>query len=363
MEDRAQDFDLKHLLKDLVQIESPSGDTEGIQHVMQRLAQDLPQDVQVQWHSTPRGPILEAQRGSGGALLLGHADTVWERGTLRTMPWRDDQERIYGPGVLDMKAGLALAVAVIRQTDVPIRFLVTPDEEIGSQASRAYLESRARDAVVVLVLEAGMPDGAVKIARSGVGDFQLSIEGIESHAGLDPDRGVSAIRELAQQILWLSSLENRLLGTTINVGVVEGGTRTNVVPGKARAYIDVRVQTSREMNRIMDTLTAPPRFDPKISVQYQGHFNRPPMEPNHRMMRWFEYAAKMWEEKTSTPLRGARVGGASDGNYTAPIAPTLDGVGAVGHGAHARHEYVEWSTMEPRLHLLKTLVARAAEAV
>ncbi|MDA8193622.1 MAG: M20 family metallopeptidase [Thermaerobacter sp.] len=356
-------FEMKTLLKDLVAIESPSGEPEGIRQVMRRLSQDLPQDMAMRWHDTPRGPIFEARRGSGGALLLGHADTVWPRGTLQTMPWREDGDLVYGPGTLDMKAGLVLAVAALRSSDAPAVLLVTPDEEIGSGASRPLLESRAREAQVVLVLEAGMPDGAVKIARSGVGDFHLSITGVESHAGLEPERGASAIKELAQQILWLGGLENRLLGTTLNPGVVDGGTRTNVVAGRAEGYIDVRVQTAREMERITETLAAPPRFDPRVKVEYRGAFNRPPMEPDPPMLRWFEYAASIWKHTTGQVMHGMRVGGASDGNFTARLAPTLDGLGAVGQGAHARHEHIAWSSMNPRLALLEQLLARAAEGL
>lgn len=364
MEVLAPNFDVKELTRRLVQAESPSGDGPAIRAVLRILAEALPEGLSIRWHETSRGPILEAGRGTKGCLVLGHADTVWPKGTLAEMPWREEEGRVYGPGVLDMKAGLALAVGALYEVrdEVPFTFLVTPDEEIGSVASRPLIEARAREAPLVLVLEAGARDGGLKIGRAGVGDFHLTIQGIESHAGLEPDQGVSAIRELAQQTLWLSSLENRLLGTTVNVGIVEGGTRTNVVAGRAHAYIDIRVQTPREMDRIIDTLSAPPRFEPKCRVFYRGQFNRPPMEPNPAMQFWLDQAARRWKQRTGRSLPAVRVGAASDGNFTAPLAPTLDGLGAIGQGPHARHEHVVWEHIGPRMDLVRYLVEKAGQS-
>ncbi|NMP22133.1 M20/M25/M40 family metallo-hydrolase [Sulfobacillus harzensis] len=352
---------MRQWLQELVMIESPSGDAKGVQDVMERIAEVLDGTGRIRWETTPMGPILQISRGSGGALLLGHADTVWPQGTLKDMPWRDEGEWVYGPGALDMKAGLALAMAVIRDLPetVPFRLLVTPDEEVGSEASRTAIEEAAQLAPLVLVLESGMPGGAIKVGRAGVGDFRLYVRGIESHAGLDPDRGASAIRELAHQILWLEGLEQKVLGTTVNVGVVSGGTRSNVVAGKAEAHIDVRVTTRTEMDRIRATLEAPPRFDPNCQVEYQGGINRPPMEPTADSAVWVERARRIWSSVAGQQLAGVRVGGASDGNFTARFTPTLDGLGAVGIGAHARGEGVEWRWMEPRHALLTQLISEA----
>lgn len=354
---------MRRLLRELVEAESPSGDIAGLTDVTERVADAVKRPgIWIRRHATDQGPLLEVGSGQGGALLLGHADTVWPRGTLAEMPWREEGDRVFGPGCLDMKAGLVLAVWAIRQAGdgVPFRLLVTPDEEVGSAASRAIIEDRARQASVVLVLEPGMPGGALKTARSGVGDFRLVVSGVESHAGLDPDRGASATLELARQVLWLAGLADRRLGTTVNVGTVRGGTRSNVVAGHAEARVDVRVAVDAEIGRIERALMSPPRFDERVRVQYTGAFDRPPLEPSAANQAWFERARRIWLELTGRELGGLRVGGASDGNFTARICPTLDGLGGVGEGAHARHEHVDWTFMPLRLALIVRLMQDAA---
>lgn len=353
---------MRQWLKDLVTVESPSGDIEGITAVMERVAGALADVGEIRWQHTDAGPILDVRRGQGGALLLGHADTVWDHGALAEMPWRDEGDWVYGPGSLDMKGGLVLAMAAIQSLpeSVPFRLLVTPDEEVGSAASLLTIQEAATLAPLVLVLESGMPGGAIKVGRAGVGDFHAEVIGIESHAGLDPERGASAVREMAHQILWLESLEQKILGTTVNVGTVQGGTRSNVVAGRVEAHIDIRVKTRSEMQRLEATLAAPPRFDARCQVTYRGGFNRPPMEPTAESAVWVEKASRVWEGVTGEPLAGVRVGGASDGNFTAALAPTLDGVGPVGQGPHARQEGVEWRWMMPRLALLRELLVEVA---
>lgn len=356
--------EIRTLMHDLVVTESPSGGAIGIHRVMERLLSDLlaVPDIRVDWHQEAGFPLLEVSRGTGGALLLGHADTVWPEGTLLTMPWHEDQEgQIFGPGILDMKAGLAIAVFALRgiAPGIPFRLLVTPDEEIGSALSRPYIEEYAKAASLALILESGMPQGGLKIARAGVGEFTCTVTGIESHAGLDPEKGASAIREMAQQVLWLETLEHRILGTTLNAGVVSGGTRTNVVAGQAEIRIDVRVRTQGEMHRIENTLAHPPVFDARTRVQYTGGFNRPPMESSPASQEWFQRAETTWRDHTDWPLEGLRVGGASDGNFTARLTPTLDGLGAVGLGAHARHEQIDWKYVAPRVGLVRELVEAA----
>lgn len=353
---------LKRLVKDLVCMESPSFDAEGVEQVELRLAEEMDaQGAECLFYPTDRGPVLEVRRGQGGALLLGHADTVWPRSTLQKMPFRDAGGVLSGPGVLDMKAGLVYTLAAVSQldTEVPFDWLVTPDEEVGSEASRTLIEDRAHGAPVVLVAEPGAAGGALKIGRAGVGNFLLEIVGIQSHAGLDPKAGASAIRELAQQILWLGSLENHLLGTTVNVGVVEGGSRPNVIAGQAKAQIDIRVRTSKEMERMQETLNHPPHFDARTSIHYVGGFSRPPMDLRPEAARWFDVAADIWQGLTGARLDGLNVGGASDGNFTAALAPTLDGLGAVGQGAHAVHEQVQWDYTQPRIQLIRSLVEQA----
>ncbi len=360
---RASD-DMRQWLETLVKIESPSGHAEGIGQVMDVVAEVLGDKGAVSRIPTPAGPMMEISRGQGGALILAHADTVWPLGTLAEMPWREQGDWVYGPGSLDMKGGIAIAMAAIREIadSVPYTFLITPDEEVGSDDSREAIEDAARRSRLVLVLESGMPGGAVKVGRAGVGDYRLHIRGVESHAGLEPEKGASAIKELSHHIQWMEGLENKVLGTTLNVGVVEGGTRSNVVAGKAWAHIDVRVTTRSEMERIEATLSAPPRFDARCEVVYEGGFNRPPMEPTVDSQQWFHEASHIWRQATGQELAGVRVGGASDGNLTALLAPTMDGLGPVGQGAHARNEGVDWRYMEPRRQLVQELLIRAGRS-
>jgi glutamate carboxypeptidase len=350
-------------LKHLVELESPSGDVTGLTRVMNHIADVLSEVGHVQMLTTSAGPLLSVSRGGGGALILGHADTVWPLGTIEEMPFVDTGGWIYGPGALDMKGGLVLAMQALLNVpgDIPFTFLVTPDEEVGSEASRTVIEDRARRARLVLVLESGMPGGAIKIGRAGVGDFHLNITGIESHAGLEPEKGASAIAELAHQILWLEGLTNRAAGTTLNVGVVQGGSRSNVVAGRVQADIDVRVTTQAEMDRLTTALAVPPCFDDRCQVQYRGGFNRPPMEPTAGSQVWVAWASQRWQALTGEPLQGVHVGGASDGNFTAALTPTLDGLGPIGQGAHARHEGVDWRFMLPRLQLISDLIVEAAQ--
>ncbi|PSR22314.1 MAG: carboxypeptidase [Sulfobacillus acidophilus] len=350
-------------LKHLVELESPSGDVAGITRVVDYIAAALSGVGAVQRLDTAAGPLLEVSRGVGGALILGHADTVWPLGTIEEMPFVDKGDWVYGPGTLDMKGGLILAMQALLDLpgDTPFTFLVTPDEEVGSEASRAIIEDRARRARLVLVLESGMPGGAIKIGRAGVGDFHLTITGIESHAGLAPDQGASAIRELAHQILWLDALANPTAGTTVNVGVVQGGSRSNVVAGRVYADIDIRVTTQSERDRLTQALSVPAQFDDRCRVQYLGEFNRPPMEPTPASQAWVARASQRWQAITGEPLQGGYVGGASDGNFTAVLAPTLDGLGPIGQGAHARHEGVEWRFMVPRLQLISDLIVEAGK--
>lgn len=358
--------EMRRWLKALVEEESPSGYASGIKAVMEQIANILkPADVEIIWHWRGGMPILEMKRGAGGPLLLGHADTVWPIGTLTQMPYRDEGETVHGPGVLDMKAGLVIGAAALRDLpkEVPFSFVITPDEEVGSALSRLFIEQAAQSHSLVLVLESGLENGGLKIGRAGVGQYRLQVTGVESHAGLDPTKGASAIRELAQQILWLATLENRILQTTINVGTVQGGTRSNVMAGHAEAQLDIRVRTNSEGERIAAILRNPPVFDKRTTVSYAGDFSRPPMEPGPLHGGWFEKASELWMQYTGEKLAGSRVGGASDGNFCARLTPTLDGVGAVGKGAHARHEQVLWRFMEARKDLIGGLIRMANDGV
>ncbi|MEU6796450.1 M20 family metallopeptidase [Nonomuraea wenchangensis] len=291
--------------------------------------------------------------GEAPVLLLAHYDTVWPAGTLAGWPFTVDGDLATGPGAFDMKAGLVQLVWALRALDAaglprpPVRLLLNGDEEIGSPLSRPLIEESAKSAAAVLVFEASA-DGALKTARKGVGIFHLSITGVEAHAGLEPAKGASAIDELARAVRHLHDLADPDAGTTLNVGVVSGGTGSNVVAGAAHAEVDVRVASQAEAARIGAALAALRPYDERASFELRGGWNRPVMERGPGTARLFglarEVAAGMGIE-----LRECAVGGASDGNFAAALGvPVLDGLGAVGDGAHARHEHVSVAGMLER---------------
>ena len=313
--------------------------------------------------SQTRGEVGHPQRP---ILLLGHMDTVYPIGTISRMPFRVSKGRVYGPGVLDMKAGIAIALQVIEallqwnngRLARPIIALFVSDEEVGSKSSRAITERLAGQSEAVLVLEpaAGLR-GAVKTARKGVGEYTLQVEGVAAHAGLDSDKGRSAIVELSRQILRLSELANPQRGTTLNVGRIGGGTRSNVVPAEASAVIDVRVSTKEDARTVDRELKSLRPFDPACKVKVNGGMNRPPMERTRGVAALYQKAREIAKE-LGWELDEASVGGGSDGNFTAALGvPTLDGLGAVGEGAHSQGEYVVVSELPKRAALLAGLIS------
>jgi len=299
-----------------------------------------------------------------GVLLLGHFDTVWAAGTLASMPVRRDGDRLFGPGVFDMKAGIAIALAAVRalldtkQRRPAIHMLLTTDEEIGSATSREEIVAAARRSRAVLVLEPALPGGALKTARKGCGEYELLVEGVAAHAGLDPGKGVSAIHELADHIRAIEALADPRSGVTLNVGVVEGGTRANVVAARARAVVDARALTSADANRVDAALR---RLQPRragVRLTLRGGFERPPMERSSDVDRLFNLAREV-ASQLGRSLDEGTAGGGSDGNFTAAAGvPTLDGLGAVGDGAHAAHEHVTISDLPWRAALVAGLIAR-----
>lgn len=349
------------VVEELVRTESPSGDLEGLGQVA-GIIQDRLASAHVEYRrwDTEAGPLIRAEVGGGAGrvLLLAHMDTVWDRGTLASLPYRIEDGRAYGPGIFDMKAGLAFAVLALQQLNADparpwtIEALFTPDEEVGSHQSRGLIEERAQGADLVLVLESPMPGGGLKIGRKGVGSFTLQVEGRAAHAGLEPEKGIDAVEELAHQILAIKGLARPDRGTTINVGVVRGGTRSNVVAQQAFGEIDVRVSEPDEPARLSQAWRELGAILPGAEVQITGGWNRPPMVPTAAVHRWLGVLRGLWAEYGRGPLDAGFVGGASDGNFTAPWAPTLDGLGAVGSGAHARHEHIEIESLGDRLRLL-----------
>jgi glutamate carboxypeptidase len=355
------------VIETLVRLESPSTDKAAVDRCGRALAQLLREaGGEVDSLARPdRGDHVRARfAGTGPAvLLLGHVDTVWPVGTLERMPLRRDGDRLHGPGVFDMKAGIALAIAAItalratgtRQPSVTM--LWTTDEEIGSDTSRADIEAAARESRAVLVLEPSLPGGALKTARKGCGDFELTVHGIAAHAGLDPGKGASAIHELAAQIAEIERLQDLPRGISVNVGIVSGGTRPNVVAEEARATIDVRAPSRVAADAIESALRSLQPRRPGTRLTVRGGFERPPMERGPAVVELFSRAAAV-ASSLGRELGEGSAGGGSDGNFTAALGvPTLDGLGPVGDGAHAGHEYVEISALPWRAALLAGLIA------
>ena len=303
-------------------------------------------------------------RPAGQLLVLGHYDTVYSTGTLRKMPFRLSSGRAYGPGAFDMKAGIVqalFALQALQQNNVIRRkrivFLWTSDEEIGSESSRKLLESEARRSDAVFVLEPSFgPRGLLKTARKGVGEAELIVHGRASHAGLAPEEGINAIHELAQQLARIQKWNDLHRGVTINAGTVEGGTRTNVIPECARAVLDLRALHISDVRRLERRLHSLRPVHRGARIQVTGGFNRAPLE--RKMSATLFARAESLAAQMGLRLGECTAGGGSDGNFTAALGiPTLDGLGAVGDGAHSSHEHVVINTMPARAALLASLLA------
>ncbi|RSM74515.1 peptidase M20 [Amycolatopsis sp. WAC 01375] len=305
-------------------------------------------DTEARHTDLVRGDVLElsyAGTAPGTVLLLSHYDTVWPTGTLAEWPYADEDGRISGPGAFDMKLGLVQSVWALRglrELGLPhpsVKFLFNGDEEIGSPHSRPYIEAASEGALATLVFEASL-DGKLKTARKGVGLFDVTVTGVEAHAGLDPYAGASAIHALAEVVGRLVSAGSREHGTTVNVGTISGGTGRNVTAGNAVCGVDVRVAEPSEMDRIDEVFAGLAATDPRVTVAVEGEWNRPPMTPNDPSRALFAAARKVAAE-AGWDLDETAVGGASDGNFVSALGrPVLDGLGAVGGGAHARFEHV-----------------------
>ena len=305
-------------------------------------------------------------RKQGRILALGHSDTVWPLGTLGTMPVRRRSGRLYGPGVLDMKAGLALFLAaarILQDSEVELRravsLLVVSDEETGSKESRALTEAEAQRSTCVLVLEpgAGQP-GKFKKARKGIAAYRLTVQGRAAHAGVDFANGASAVVELAKQIDRIAGLTNLARGTTVNPGMIAGGTRTNVVAAEAYVDIDVRIARARDGEKIERKLRQLRPFDKRCTLHVEGGLNRPPMERKKAIAALFAAAQSIGNEMGVT-IEESSTGGGSDGNFTAALGiPTLDGLGGVGEGAHAANESILMDRVPDRTALLAGLLSR-----
>jgi glutamate carboxypeptidase len=302
---------------------------------------------------------------SNQILLLGHTDTVFPAGEVAKRPFRNMNGKATGPGVFDMKAGILIMWSALRallktgnplENDVTV--LLTSDEEVGSSTSRALLESEAISASAVFVLEPSLPGGVLKTARKGVGRFTIKAIGRAAHSGVDPAKGINAIEEIARQVLLLQAMNNAELGTSVTVGVIQGGTRSNVVPAEAAIEVDVRVATIEEASRMATAVHA---LQPQLSgarLEVRGLINRPPMVRTSDSVRLFELARSVGKE-LGIDIDEGSTGGASDGNFTSALGiPTLDGLGAVGDGAHAIDEYVEIASLPHRAALIAGMIQR-----
>lgn len=305
-----------------------------------------------------------SSRPKGQLLVLGHYDTVYASGTLKKMPFRLTAGKAYGPGTFDMKAGIVQALfgyhALQKLNHVPnkrIVFLWTSDEEIGSDSSRKFIETEARRSDAVFVLEPSYgPRGLIKTARKGVGEAEIIVHGRASHAGLAPEEGINAVHELCLQVSSILKWNNPRRGTTVNADIIQGGTRTNVIADRARAVLDLRATSISEMTRLERQLHALKPHLRGARLEIHGGFSRSPLE--RKMSAALFKRAKSLAAQMNLTLGECVVGGGSDGNLTAALGiPTLDGLGAVGDGAHSTHEHILTTTMPIRAALLAALLA------
>ena len=354
-------------IETLVRLESPSTDKAAVDRcgaVLAEMLKTAGADVDVLAQPRRGNHLLARIPGDGApVLLLGHFDTVWPVGTLERMPLRREGDRLYGPGSFDMKAGIALALAAIgalRATGTPhppVTMLWTTDEEIGSESSRKTIEGEARRSAAVLVLEPALPGGALKTARKGCGEFEVTVHGVAAHAGLDPGKGASAIHELAAQIAAIEQFQDLPRGISVNVGLVSGGSRPNVVAEEARATIDVRAPTREAADAVDAAFRGLHPLRPGTRLTIKGGFERPPMERTAAVAGLFTRASEV-ASSLGRVLREGPAGGGSDGNFTAALGvPTLDGLGATGDGAHAAHEHVDVTALPWRAALVAGLLA------
>ncbi len=369
---KSKQAELIALLREMVECESPSDDPAAVNRFVDLMAARVSGLAKVR--TFPGGAFgrhmqiefeLGGAKKSGRILALGHSDTVWPLGTLRQMPFRMEEGRLWGPGVLDMKAGVAFfvfAMQALRDLDIAVKRKVVlqlnADEEVGSESSRPLTEKEARRSVAVLVLEPGTGlSGKLKTARKGVGGYEVSVKGVAAHAGVDFSAGASAILELARQIDRISSFTNLDRGLTVNPGVISGGTRSNVIAAEASAVVDIRIARLKDFPALDRKFRSLKPFDKRCAIGVSGGLNRPPMERGKGVVELFQTASKL-AAGIGLKLEESMTGGGSDGNFTAALGvPTLDGLGGVGEGAHAVHESILIDRIADRTALLAGLVA------
>jgi glutamate carboxypeptidase len=365
-------MDTRKLLKILVETESPSHDKAGVDRlgaIVAGEARKLGAQIEIIPNRETGDHVLAHFASNGEAvkasekpiLLLCHMDTVFPLGTIDAFPYREADGKISGPGTLDMKAGIVIALAAIEEVQKsgsarPVTLFCTSDEEIGSHTSRPHIERLSKESALVLVLEGGLIDGALKTWRKGVGEFRVRTRGRAAHSGGDHEKGRNAIEEMAYQVIAIQKLTDYSKQTTLNVGVIQGGTVPNVVPEEAVIQVDVRVMQPGEWERLEAEMR---RLKPVLdgtSIEVTGVLNRPPMPFDETMKATLEKARSI-AAQIGMELKAGGTGGASDGNFIAPLGiPVLDGLGAVGEGYHSEREHIFAESIEERARLVAALL-------
>src|SRR5215471_7023580 len=369
---RQKQNDIIALIRSFVQCESPTDNSAAVNQFVDLFVASAHDIGQAKTYANrefgKHGRFVFELPGSkkdGQILALGHSDTVWPLGTIQTMPFRRARGRLWGPGVFDMKAGLAFfvfAMRAIRDLDIPVKrkvvLQINSDEEVGSPSSRQLTEEAARKSAAVLVLEPGTGlEGKLKTARKGVGDYTVVVRGRSSHAGVDFEAGANAIVEMSRQLERIAGFTRLDRGITVSPGVISGGTRSNVVPPQCTAEVDVRIRRERDQSYLEKKFASLTPYDKRCSIQVSGGINRPPMERKAGVRRLFGIARSL-AAALGVELEESSTGGGCDGNFTAALGvPTLDGLGAVGEGAHAANESIMVDRIADRTALLAKLLA------
>ncbi len=362
------------LISELARCESPSDQPQAVNRFVNLLGSRIDGATSVKTlpggrfghHLRCEFKFPGAKADAGRILVLAHSDTVWPLGTLAQMPVREERGRLWGPGVLDMKSGIAFfiyAIHTLQMLEIPVRrtilLQVNSDEEVGSETSRQFTEEAARQSAVTLLLEPGTGlKGKLKTERKGVGDYAVTVKGRASHAGVDFESGASAVLELARQIPKIAAFTNLGRGITANPGVISGGTRTNVVAAEARVEVDIRIAKMKDADALDKKFRALRPFDKRCSIHVEGGLNRPPMERTPAIQQLFR-TARACAKELGVALQESSTGGGSDGNFTAALGvPTLDGLGGVGEGAHAENESILLDRVADRTALLAMLLSK-----
>ncbi len=369
---RQKQNDIIALIREFVECESPSDHPPSVDRFTSLVA-DRVRDI-ARVRTFPGGTFGKhvrveftlPGRKSGQVLALAHSDTVWPLGTLASMPFRSARGRLWGPGVLDMKSGIAFfifAMRALRDLNIPVKrkivMQINSDEEVGSETSRPLTEAAANESIAVLVLEPGTGlTGKLKTARKGVGDYTITVRGKASHAGVDFSNGANAIVEMARQVERIAGFTRLDRGVTVSTGVIRGGTRSNVVPAECSVDVDIRAPRDRDRKYLERAFGSLKSFDKRCSVEVTGGLNRPPMERSAGVQKLFGLAKKLARD-LDVELEESSTGGGSDGNFTAALGiPTLDGLGGVGEGAHAVNESILINRIADRTALLAKLTAQ-----